>query len=160
MPTLEKERKEMSFTLSKKSLEKLSGVDESLQRCVKKAIELTKIDFGVICGMRTPEEQQALVDKGASQTLKSKHLDGLAVDLMVYVGGRASWELNLYDDIADAMKEAAKLENVGIRWGAAWHIDDIRSWDGTMQDAMNAYVDLRRGQGRRPFIDGPHFELA
>jgi len=58
------------------------------------------------------------------------------------------------------MKEAAKLENVGIRWGAAWHIDDIRTWDGTMQDAMNAYIDLRRGQGRRPFIDGPHFELA
>jgi hypothetical protein len=24
---------------------------------------------------------------------------------------------------------------------------------------MNEYVDLRRSQGRRPFIDGPHFEL-
>jgi len=24
---------------------------------------------------------------------------------------------------------------------------------------MNAYVDLRRSQGRRPFIDAPHFEL-
>ena len=79
---------------------------------------------------------------------------------MAYVGGRASWELSLYDDIADAMKEAAKLENVGIRWGSCWHIDDIRTWDGTMEDAMNAYVDLRRSQGRRPFIDGPHFELA
>jgi len=29
-----------------------------------------------------------------------------------------------------------------------------------MEEAMNAYVDLRRSQGRRPFIDGPHFELA
>ena len=160
MPTLEKERKEMSFTLSKKSLEKLSGVDESLQRCVKKAIELTKVDFAVICGMRTPEEQQALLDKGATQTLKSKHLEGLAVDLMAYVGGRASCELNLYDDIADAMKEAAKLENVGIRWGAAWSVNDIRQWDGTMEEAMNAYIDLRRSEGRRPFIDGPHFELV
>lgn len=150
----------MSYTLSSKSLSKLEGVNESLQRCVKKAIELTKVDFGVICGMRTLKEQQDLVAKGASQSLKSKHLEGLATDLMAYLGGRASWELNLYDDIADAMKEAAKLENVGIRWGAAWHIDDIRSWDGTMEAAMNAYVDLRRGQGRRPFIDGPHFELA
>ncbi len=150
----------MSYTLSSKSLSKLEGVNNSLQRCVKKAIELTKVDFGCICGMRTLKEQQDLVAKGASQTLKSKHLEGLAVDLMAYCGGRASWELNLYDDIADAMKEAAKLENVGIRWGAAWHIDDIRSWDGTMEAAMNAYVDLRRGQGRRPFIDGPHFELA
>ena len=150
----------MSFTLSKKSLSKLEGVNNSLQNCVKRAIELTKIDFGVICGRRTLKEQQALVAKGASQTLKSKHLDGLAVDLMAYVGGRASWELNLYDDIADAMKEAAKLENVGIRWGSCWHIDDIRTWDGTMEAAMNAYVDLRRSEGRRPFIDGPHFELA
>ena len=150
----------MPFNLSQKSLNRLEGVNDDMVRVVKKAIELTKVDFGVICGLRTVEEQEELVAKGASQTMKSKHIDGLAVDLMAYLGGRASWELNLYDDIADSMKEAAKLENVGIRWGAAWHIDDIRSWDGTMQDAMNAYVDLRRGQGRRPFIDGPHFELA
>ena len=150
----------MPFNLSQKSLDRLEGVNDDMVRVVKKAIELTKVDFGVICGLRTVEEQEELVAKGASQTMKSKHIDGLAVDLMAYLGGRASWELNLYDDIADAMKEAAKLENVGIRWGAAWHIDDIRSWDGTMQDAMNAYIDLRRGQGRRPFIDGPHFELA
>ena len=28
-----------------------------------------------------------------------------------------------------------------------------------MEDAMNEYVDLRRSQGRRPFIDAPHFEM-
>ena len=151
----------MAFKLSRRSLDKLEGVDDSLQAVVKMAITLSdKIDFGVIQGMRTVEQQKELVASGASQTMKSKHLEGKAVDLMAYVNGRACWELNVYDDIADAMKEAAKLENVGIRWGAAWHIDDIRSWDGTMQDAMNAYIDVRRGQGRRPFIDGPHFELA
>ena len=150
----------MGFTLSKRSLDRLEGVNDDMVRVVKKAIDVSKIDFGVICGMRTIEEQEALVAKGASQTMKSKHLEGLAVDLMAYVGGRASWELNLYDDIADAMKEAAKLEDVPIRWGAAWHIDNIANWDGTMEEAMNAYIDLRRGQGRRPFIDGPHFELA
>jgi peptidoglycan L-alanyl-D-glutamate endopeptidase CwlK len=65
----------------------------------------------------------------------------------------------LYDDIADAMKQAAIDNDVKIRWGAAWHIADIRDWEGTMEEAMNAYIDLRRSQGRRPFIDGPHFEL-
>ena len=123
------------------------------------AITLTKVDFGVICGMRTEDEQRELVAKGASKTMKSKHLDGLAVDLMAYIGSRASWELNLYDDIADAMSEAARNNNVKIRWGAAWHVDSIADWDFTMQDAMNSYIDLRRAQGRRPFIDGPHFEL-
>ena len=150
----------MPFNLSQKSLDRLKGVDDDMVRVVKKAIELTKVDFGVICGLRTVEEQEELVAKGASQTMKSKHIDGLAVDLMAYLGGRASWELNLYDDIADAMKEAAKLENVGVRWGAAWQIDNIADWDGTMEEAMNAYIDLRRSQGRRPFIDGPHFELS
>ena len=149
----------MAFKLSKRSLGRLEGVDERMVRVVKTAITVSKIDFGVICGLRTVEEQRELVAKGASQTMKSKHIDGLAVDLMAYVGGRASWELNLYDDIADAMKIAADEENVQIRWGAAWHINDMREWDSSMQDAMNEYIDLRRSQGRRPFIDGPHFEL-
>ena len=149
----------MSFTLSTKSLKKLEGVDNSLQNCVKRAIELTKIDFGVICGMRTPEEQQALVDKGASQTLKSKHLEGLAVDLMAYIDGRGSWELNVYDEVADAMAEACRELNVVVRWGGAWTTANIAAWEGTMEEAMMNYVDIRRGEGKRPFIDGPHFEL-
>ena len=150
----------MPFNLSQKSLDRLEGVNDDMVRVVKKAIELTKVDFGVICGLRTVEEQEELVAKGASQTMKSKHIDGLAVDLMAYLGGRASWELNLYDDIADAMKEAAKLEDVPIRWGAAWHINNIATCGMPMEAAMNDYIDRRRAEGRRPFIDGPHFELS
>ena len=147
------------FKLSRRSLDRLEGVDERLVAVVKHAITVTKTDFGVIQGLRTIEQQKELVAKGASQTMKSKHLEGLAVDLMCFINGRGSWELNLYDDIADAMKEGADIAGCAVRWGAAWHIDDIRKWDGTMEDAMNEYIDLRRGQGRRPFIDGPHFEL-
>ena len=148
-----------TFRLSKRSLSNLEGVDERLVEVVKHAITITKIDFGVTDGVRTIEEQRGLVASGASQTMKSKHIDGHAVDLMAYIGSRASWELNLYDDIADAMKAAAIDIEVPIRWGAAWNVPDIRDWDGTMQDAMDFYVDTRRSQGRRPFIDGPHFEL-
>ena len=150
----------MTFKLSQRSLDKLEGVDERMQRVVKTAIGLTKTDFGVIQGMRTEAQQKELVAKGASQTMKSKHLEGKAVDLMAYVGSRGSWELNLYDDLADAMKEAADELDIGIVWGAAWHIKDLRSFDGTMEDAMNEYIDLRRSQGRRPFIDGPHFQMS
>ena len=140
-------------------MSKMTGIKNELHTIVCEAIRLTKIDFGVICGKRTEAEQRELVAKGASQTMKSKHLTGDAVDLMAYVGSRASWELNLYDDIADAMKQAAKNNNVKIRWGAAWHIDNFAEYEGTAEDAMNDYIDLRRSQGRRPFIDGPHFEL-
>ena len=147
------------YKLSNRSLDRLSGVDDRLVEVVKAAIQETEVDFGVIQGLRTLEEQKKLFESGASQTMKSKHLDGLAVDLMAYVGGRGSWELNVYDEIADAMKWAADDVGVPIRWGAAWHIADIRDWDGTIEDAMNDYIDTRRAEGRRPFIDAPHFEI-
>ena len=149
----------MSFKLSSRSLSRLEGVDERLVAVVKRAIEITGIDFGVTEGLRTKERQEELVAAGKSQTMKSKHLDGHAVDLVAYIGSDVCWELNLYDDIADAMKQAAQEQGVAIRWGAAWNVSDITQWEGTMEDAMNHYIDERRSQGRRPFIDGPHFEL-
>ena len=154
----------MSYTLSTRSLERLNGVNESLVNIVKASIKTTKIDFGVTCGLRTKSEQAELVKKGASQTMNSRHLPqestgtSHAVDLVAYISGRVSWELNLYDDIADAMKDAAIKEGKSIRWGAAWH-KPLNEWDGSAEDLMNQYIDLRRSEGRRPFIDAPHFEL-
>jgi len=154
----------MSYTLSTRSLERLKDVNESLVNIVKAAIKTTKIDFGVTCGLRTKSEQAELVKKGASKTMNSRHLrqestgTSHAVDLVAYISGRVSWELNLYDDIADAIKDAAIKEGKLIRWGAAWH-KPLNEWDGSAEDLMNQYIDLRRSEGRRPFIDAPHFEL-
>ena len=148
----------MGFKLSKRSLDKLKGVEEDLQAVVFEAITLTKVDFGVTYGLRTLEEQKKLYEQGRSQTMKSKHLDGRAVDLVAYFGSDISWELNVYDDICDAMAEAARREGVPIKWGAAWSEGDIRSYPGTEEQAMNTYIDLRRSESRRPFIDAPHFE--
>jgi peptidoglycan L-alanyl-D-glutamate endopeptidase CwlK len=151
----------MTFKLSKRSLANLEGVDYRLVTVVHRAIELTKVDFAVIEGVRTLERQIELYNKGASQIREGgKHVVGQAVDLMAYIGTRGSWELNLYDDIADAMKAAAIEHNVPLRWGAAWTVSDIRKWQGTMESAMNSYIDERRRQGKRPFIDGPHFEIV
>ena len=149
------------FSLSERSLINLRGVDERLVKVVQRAIQITTVDFGVIEGVRTPEKQMEYYKRGVSQiAVGGKHVEGKAVDLMAYLDNRASWELNLYDEIADAMKAAAIEQNVAIRWGAAWQVSDIRKWQGTMESAMNAYIDERRAQGKRPFIDGPHFELA
>lgn len=127
---------------------------------VKRAIEITQVDFGVSCGLRTIAEQKKLVESGASQTMDSNHVKGRAVDLMAYVDGRASWELSLYDDIALAMKYAATELKVKIRWGAAWNVPDLTKWNGTMEGAMNYYIDSKRKVNQRPFIDAPHFELV
>jgi hypothetical protein len=149
----------MTFKLSQRSLDKMEGVDSTLVEVVKEAIGLTKVDFGVTFGLRTLEQQKELYDSGRSQTMKSKHLDGRAVDLVAYFGSDVSWELNVYDDICDAMAEAARRNTLAIKWGAAWSEGDIRMYGGTAEDAMNAYIDLRRSEGRRPFIDAPHFEM-
>ena len=155
----------MAFKLSGRSLNKLEGVHPTMVDTVKRAIELSKVDFGVIYGVRSLAEQKKLYEAKRSQTMKSKHLvqeDGYshAVDLMAYDGSDPSWDIVMYDDIADAMKQAAIETGAKICWGAAWQIDDIAKWDGTMEQAMNAYIDLRRSQSRRPFIDGPHFQLS
>lgn len=154
----------MSFRLSQRSLDRLEGVHPDMAAVVERAIQLTEVDFGVTQGVRTLDEQKANVAAGRSQTMKSKHLlqdDGFshAVDVVAYVGPDVSWELNLYDDICDAFKQAAEEIGCSIKWGAAWSEGDIRSYPGSAEDAMMAYVDLRRSQGRRPFIDAPHFEL-
>lgn len=153
----------MAFSLSNRSLDKLEGVHPDLVAVVKRAIQITDVDFGVTYGVRTLAEQEELYNSGRSQTMKSKHLiqeDGYshAVDLVAYFGSNVSWELNVYDNICDAMAIAAEELEVPIKWGAAWSEGDIRFYEDTAEDAMNAYIDLRRSQGRRPFIDAPHFE--
>lgn len=150
----------MTFKLSKRSRTNLVGVQPQLVAVVERAIQLTTVDFAVTEGLRTEAKQRELVAKGASQTMNSKHLTGHAVDLVAFIGGRISWELNLYDEIADAMRLAALEKNTGIRWGAAWNIPDIRHWSGTMEEAIHHYIDARRKLGQRPFIDAPHFELV
>lgn len=156
----------MSFKLGKRSLERLEGVDERLVAVVKLAITLTENDFTVLEGLRSIERQRQLVKAGNSQTMKSKHIDGKAVDLGAYdpVTG-IRWEEQAYFPIANAMQEAAKQCGVGLCWGAAWAVPDhdypydCRNWDGDMRLCWTAYHDLRRSQGRVGFNDMPHFEL-
>lgn len=147
------------FKLSQRSLDRLVGVDPRLVAVVKRAIQLSTVDFGVSEGLRSIETQKKYVAAGKSQTMQSKHLEGRAVDLVAYVDGAVSWELNLYDNIADAVKTAAKELGLKVRWGAAWTIPDIRAWNGTMEEAMNSYIDYKRSRKERPFIDAPHFEI-
>ncbi len=98
----------MAFKLSSRSLGKLEGVHPDMVETVKKAIEVTKVDFGVTYGVRDLAEQERLFKSGRSQTMKSKHLIqdtgySHAVDLVAYDGSDVVWEINVYDDIADAM---------------------------------------------------------
>ena len=157
------------FKLSQRSLDRLDGVHPVLVNVVKSAIMVTKVDFGITCGVRDLATQKKLKAAGKSWTLKSNHLpqeDGYshAVDCVAYIDGDVCWEIEVYDEIADAFREAADgvrqvlNANFDITWGAAWH-KPITEWNGTCEELCNEYVDLRRSQGRRVSMDGPHFQI-
>ena len=119
------------YKLGTRSRQRLNGVHPDLVRVVERAIEITEVDFTVLEGLRTVERQKKLLAKGASKTMRSRHITGHAVDLGAYVDRRVDWSWPLYHQIAAAMKQAAKELNIPITWGGDW----------------------------RKFPDGPHFQL-
>jgi peptidoglycan L-alanyl-D-glutamate endopeptidase CwlK len=50
----------MKFKLSQRSLDRLNGVDKDLVAVVKRAIEITELDFGVTEGIRTLDRQRVV----------------------------------------------------------------------------------------------------
>lgn len=120
--------------LNTASESRLRGVHPDLVRVVRRcAADWADPETGFIVtqGLRTLEEQKLLKAKGASRTLRSRHLTGHAVDLAVSVQGQARWDWPLYAKLAKAMKAAAKVEKVPLEWGGDW----------------------------TSFKDGPHFQL-
>lgn len=110
----------MVFRLSRRSRQRLVGVHPDLVKVVERAIQITRVDFSVTEGLRSRERQQQLVKAGASQTQRSRHLTGHAVDLAAWVGNEIRWDWPLYDTIADAMKRAARELEIPIEWGGDW----------------------------------------
>lgn len=118
----------MSFTLSARSIAKLAGVHPDLRQVVERAIEISPIDFAVIEGVRTIERQKELVAAGASQTMKSRHLTGHAVDIAPIVAGQIRWDWPLFHKLAPAVKQASNDVGVPIEWGGDWKFKDGPHW--------------------------------
>lgn len=121
----------MSFTLSKRSRERLVGVHHDLVRVVELAIKLTSVEFVVAQGARTQAEQDELYAQGRTKpgpkvtwTRNSRHIGGFAVDLAPVVNGAIEYDnngkLGLWPRIAEAMKTAAAELSVPITWGGDW----------------------------------------
>jgi len=106
------------MTLNVRSEKNLAGVHPDLVKVVRKTAET--MQFVVTEGLRTAERQKQLVAAGASQTQKSRHLTGHAVDLAALVGDEIRWDWPLYKKLSDGMKEAAKQLSIPIEWGGDW----------------------------------------
>lgn len=129
------------MSLDVRSLKRLEGVNPDLVAIVIRAAEIAVQPFIITEGLRTLERQKKLVEAGASQTLRSRHLTGHAVDLAAFIdmdgtgdytsGDNIRWDWPLYKTLSIAMKDAAKELNLPIEWGGDW----------------------------KTFKDGPHFQL-
>ncbi len=137
---------------------RLAGVHPDLVRVVRRAAEGGAL-FRVVEGLRSQERQRDLVASGASQTMASRHLTGHAVDLAPVVEGAVSWDWKHFFPLADAIGDAARKEGVPLIWGGAWG-RPVQDWPkGSAKATQDAYAAERRAAGRKPFLDGPHFEL-
>ena len=82
---------------SQSSITRLNQCDESLERVACLALKYSKYDFGISESLRTKERQQELFDTGKSTTMNSRHLPNKlgvseAIDIVVYVNGKVTWE--------------------------------------------------------------------
>ena len=119
------------MSLTPRDRKRLTGVHPDLVRVVERA-SMGRVKFIVTEGVRTMERQAQLAREGRSQTMRSRHLTGHAVDLAALdEAGRVTWARPAYEALASQVKAAAAAEGVKIEWGGDW----------------------------RSFFDGPHFQL-
>jgi peptidoglycan L-alanyl-D-glutamate endopeptidase CwlK len=119
------------MTLTARCGQRLAGVHPDLVRVVERAAK-DGTKFRVIEGLRTMDRQAELVRAGKSQTMRSRHLTGHAVDLAALdEAGKVTWARPAYEALASQVRAAAAAEGVKIEWGGDW----------------------------RSFFDGPHFQL-
>lgn len=110
----------MAYQLTTRDKMRMSGVHPDLQKVVVRALEKSRHQFMVIEGLRSIEKQKDLVASGASETMKSRHLTGHAIDLAVLINGEVKWTWNLYEELALHMKAAAEELGVAVEWGGDW----------------------------------------
>ena len=110
------------FKLSKSSKENMEGVHPLLIAVAERAIQITKVDFGVprTGGLRSAELQHVLYKEGSSKCdgykNKSYHQTGRALDFYAYDKG-ATWDDFKLAMVATAFLQAASELGVKLKWG-------------------------------------------
>ena len=119
------------YSFSQRSNDRLKGVHPKLVQVMQEAIKESPLDFSITEGVRSVDRQKELFESGKSQTMRSRHISGHAVDIAVLVDGKITWDFSKYQIVADHIKTVAKSLNIPIEWGGNW----------------------------TSFKDGPHFQL-
>jgi len=128
--------------LGKQSLSRLDEVEPRLVSLCHAVVK--DFDITIIEGKRDLETQKKYVKEGKSKTLKSKHLEGRAIDIAPYP---VDWDnLARFYYLAGMMKSYSYSMGFKIRWGGDW-------------DSDNQFGTRGKYTGKEKFKDLVHFEI-
>jgi len=145
--------------LGNKSRANLEGVAQPLIDLAYAAIKNTPVDFRVTEGIRTVERQTILVHSGASRTMDSKHIPGYAIDIVPWIEGAPRYHWHLIFKLAVHIRECAKSLDIGVVWGGSWN-QNFTNTVTSPEVLQNQYIARCKELRKRPFLDGPHWELT
>ena len=141
----------MAFYLSHRSLSRLEGVHPDLVAAVKRAIQITPVDFMVVEGVRSREA--CMVNYGKGRTTAECAAKGIPASFAQPHLGKVTWlrnpfgskhtkqddgyghavdllpapydwkDVRNFDLVAKAMFAAAEEQGISLRWGADWDRD-------------------------------------
>lgn len=132
----------MSFRLGTRSKAQLVGVHPDIVRLAERTIEISPVDFCIIPGGGLRTEAQAAENvirkTGKLLSLHREQSDGFghAVDMVLYINGRATWDakyLPQYRILADYTERAGAELMIPFRGGYDWDQDgewgESGEWD-------------------------------
>ena len=112
---------------------------QRLETCDQRLVDLFSevvegFDCTIIEGKRTIKRQKFLLKTKKTRTLKSKHLDGLAVDVVPYP---IDWaDRDRFHYFAGYVKGIASQMGIPIRWGGDWN-GDTQVKDNNFDDLVH-----------------------
>jgi len=117
------------YNFGKRSRERMEGLHPNLVEIADRALSYGIMDLTVLKdgGVRTTERQRELVAKGASKTMRSRHLRqsdgyGHALDLAPYP---VDWgDTEAFTMMATLMFKAASELGYKLTWGGHWNWKD------------------------------------
>lgn len=149
------------FKFSQRSVKKLKSVNKYLKGIMYDLLSHSPHDFAITEGLRTLEKQKKLLSENKTKTLQSKHLDGLAVDIVALPNGKVSWEPQHYVEIANALNDVLRLSNNQkylVRWGGAWNC--YMPCPMCAEEMVQSYKKFCADTNKKPFHDYVHIELV
>ncbi|MBC1474895.1 M15 family peptidase [Listeria grandensis] len=99
------------------NIAKLANDTKAKATALFKYAEDNNIEVLIYETIRTKAQQEANVKSGASQTMKSYHLVGQALDFVPTKGASTIWDGY---ERADIKKFIAKAKSLGFEWGGDW----------------------------------------